>query len=232
MQLSILSLPLVAALVAAIPNAPGAKITPAPFANKRDLQQITVTIVNSMGEDLSTSVASNGGDATLVSGGGTGTLAANSQATIVAPQNWNGNVAFGLAKYSEMDVPSLIEPGLTQVSGTYMMDIDVSYVNGYTVPITCTCNDDNSFLSGCSTDLFSVGTCGQDGETDIQAAGACQNPTNEASGSATSASPFFAPCAGKAYTFPNDNGANSEGKCTSGAATCCVGTSANGCPST
>ncbi|PSR83429.1 hypothetical protein BD289DRAFT_483353 [Coniella lustricola] len=229
MQFPVLALPLLAALASAIPNPSGAQVTPAPLAAKRDLTHVTVTIVNKMPQSLSTSVASNGGDATLVSGGGSGVMAAKATATIVAPQNWNGNVAFGLANYSSMQVPSLIEPGLTQVSGEWMFDIDVSYVNGFTVPITCTCNSGNTFLSGCNKDLWALATCDQDGETKIAAAGACQNPTNEASGSATSASPFFAPCAGKAYTFPNDNDANSEGKCDTGSATCCVGTAADGC---
>lgn len=129
MQLSLFStIPLLVALAAAIPSPPVARVTPGPLADKRDLSHVTVTIVNKMAEALSTSVASNGGDATLVAGGGTGVMKPKATATIVAPQNWNGNVAFGLAKYSAMEVPTLIEPGLTQVSGKWMFDIDVSYV--------------------------------------------------------------------------------------------------------
>lgn len=79
-------------------------------------------------------------------------------------------------------------------------------------------------------DLWSNHTCGAGGETHDVAKGVCINPTNEATGAATNASLFFQPCQGKAYTYPNDNDANSEGKCTSGSATCCVGTAANGCP--
>ena len=37
------------------------------------------------------------------------------------------------------------------------------------------------------------------------------------------ASPFFAPCAGAAYTYPNDNAANSYGQCNTGVINCCVG---------
>lgn len=103
--------------------------------------------------------------------------------------------------------------------------------NGFTVPITCTCNDDTSFLSGCSEDLWTKNTCGVGGETYESAKGVCVNPTNQQSGAATNATTFFQPCQGKAYTYPNDNDANNEGKCLGGAATCCVGTSADGCPS-
>lgn len=103
--------------------------------------------------------------------------------------------------------------------------------NGYTVPVTCTCNDNKAFLSGCSEDLWAQNECGADGETKDAAHGVCVNPTNEASGAATSATTFFKPCQGKAYTYPKDDLANSEGKCLGGAATCCVGTAADGCPS-
>lgn len=41
------------------------------------------------------------------------------------------------------------------------------------------------------------------------------------------ASPFFQPCAGAAYTYPNDNAANSYGQCNTGVINCCVGTN---CP--
>lgn len=85
-------------------------------------------------------------------------------------------------------------------------------------------------MSGCSKDLWATSPCPAE---DLKAAqGACVNPTNEPEGKATNATAFFAPCAGKAYTFPSDNGANSEGKCLTGSATCCVGTEADGCPAT
>lgn len=126
MLFSLLSIP---ALVAAVPNA---QITPAPFANKRDLTQATVTVVNSMTDALSTSIVSNAGNPTLVAGGDslTGTLEAGASATIVMPQDWSGNMALGKASYPIQGngYPSLIEPGLTNWGNGYMLDVDVSYV--------------------------------------------------------------------------------------------------------
>lgn len=102
--------------------------------------------------------------------------------------------------------------------------------NGYTVSAICHCTVDNSFLSGCTTDLWE-NSCGEDGETLHRNLGACQNPTNDGTFTTDAATSFFKPCAGKAYTFPSDNDANNGGTCTSGAVTCCVGTEADGCPS-
>lgn len=133
MQFTLLCLPLLAALVAAIPNVPGARVTPSPLANKRDLSHITVMIKNKMKQAVTTTVASNPGVPTLLSSPGNGTMgnrtiAPNATAILVAPRGWNGNVAFALANATSMQAPSLIEPGLTEVMGTWMMDIDVSYV--------------------------------------------------------------------------------------------------------
>lgn len=119
------------ALAAAVP--PSAQVTPAPFANKRDITQATITIVNSMAAPLSTSVVSNPGNPTLVVGGATttGTLAAGATATIVMPRDWSGNVALGMSNYSSLaanNYPTLIEPGLTNWGNGYMLDVDVSYV--------------------------------------------------------------------------------------------------------
>lgn len=124
---TIFLVPLLAVLVAAVPSYP--QVTPAPFAKKRDLNQITVTMVNSMGAAITTSIASNAGSA-LASGGGspTGTIAAGASASIVAPQGWAGNMAVGLANYSQLYMPSLMEAALTDFGAGYMFDIDVSYV--------------------------------------------------------------------------------------------------------
>ncbi|KAL8954923.1 MAG: hypothetical protein Q9193_007011 [Seirophora villosa] len=37
------------------------------------------------------------------------------------------------------------------------------------------------------------------------------------------ADPFFQPCQGAAFTYPNDHGANAFGKCDGGDIQCCVG---------
>ncbi|KAJ4397483.1 hypothetical protein N0V93_001712 [Gnomoniopsis smithogilvyi] len=231
---TILLVPLLAVLAAAVPSYP--HVTPAPLANKRDLTQITVTMVNSMAAPLTTAIASNPGVPPLASGAASleGTLSAGGTASIVAPQGWAGNIAVGLANYTALYMPSLMEASLmtkSQSDPGFSFDIDVSYVNGYTVPIICTCNDDKTFLSGCSEDLWGQNKCGAGGETDEADKGVCTNPTNNGSFTGTAATPFFKPCEGKAYTYPSDDDANSNGKCAGGSATCCVGTTADGCPS-
>lgn len=124
---TVLLVPLLVVLAAAAPSYP--HVTPAPLANKRDLTQITVTMVNSMAAAVTTSIASNAG-AALASGADspTGTIAAGASASIVAPQGWAGNMAVGLANYTQMYMPSLMEAALTDFGAGYMFDIDVSYV--------------------------------------------------------------------------------------------------------
>lgn len=98
----------------------------------------------------------------------------------------------------------------------------------------CRCNTQRSMpkdrvLSGCTDDLWSMGSCGSDGEKLYQELGACSNPTNDGTFAQGAASPFFKPCEGLAYTYPADNGANDGGSCTEADITCCVGTEADGC---
>lgn len=96
------------------------------------------------------------------------------------------------------------------------MGVDVSHVNGFTVPITCEC--DGNWVSGCNKDLFDIA-----GYEAHNAPNAEPNPLRHDL-YADSATPFFAPCEGLAYTFPSDHGANSVGACQSGLISCCVGT--------
>ncbi len=93
-------------------------------------------------------------------------------------------------------------------------------VDGYTIPITCSCS--GVVVTGCNVPLFNDGiTCANEGPGPI-----CYNPlqnSQQAQGSA--AAPFFEPCQGGAYTYPNDNGADSG--CNTNLISCCVGST---CP--
>lgn len=90
--------------------------------------------------------------------------------------------------------------------------------NGFSVPITCTCDEDNKFLSGCNKDLWTMSTCPQN-----NGMGSCKNPLRVPLGK-QEPTPFFKPCEAKAYTYPSDDMAMSEGTCQDGRVTCCVGT--------
>lgn len=105
---------------------------------------------------------------------------------------------------------------------------DISYILGYTLPVICSAS--NGASTGCAKDLFGSGTPCPD-----LVDGVCKNPTgpggsrdpgvypNSAWCNACGpADPFFAPCAGSAYTFPYDDGATVAAG--SGSINCCVGT--------
>ena len=101
-------------------------------------------------------------------------------------------------------------------------DIDVSYVDGYSVPITCYSN--GMFVSGCNIDLFAQQnvSCG---DADLVEGPICLNRAKSLGANAT-APPFFAACAGAAYTFPTDDKANRWG--VGALTTCCIGTDCTG----
>lgn len=125
----------------------------------------------------------------------------------VYPDRWAGNVAIG---------PNL-NPDGSKIEGSFInssVDIDVSYVDGYTVPITC--SSEGVAVTGCNLDLFQ-GHCENQVDGPV-----CLNPARyTAYGPPT---PFFSPCAGAAYTFPHDDGANRD-YLPSRLVSCCIGTS-------
>ncbi|KAG8159658.1 hypothetical protein KVR01_010295 [Diaporthe batatas] len=213
--------------------------SPSPIVTAGTPSRLTITVVNKMPAAVSTSYVHNDGVPGLVAGGtGTGTLMPGASATLVAPEDWAGNVAVNLAEDPETgerwemngDV-SLLEGSLMEWGGLgYRVDIDVSYVNGFSVPITCSCNKDKAVLSGCSLDLWELGTpcSGSSGAANGQ--GACANPLRPDDSDGLAATGFFAPCEGAAFTWPRDD-ANSEGMCGGGdGVTCCIGTAGDGCP--
>lgn len=98
--------------------------------------------------------------------------------------------------------------------------------SGFSVPITCSCNSDNTVLSGCNLDLWSMGDCSGDAGTD-DGMGVCNNPLRPVDKDGLTATAFFLPCQGAAFTWPRD-ASNGNGVCQSGQVTCCVGS--DGCP--
>ncbi|KAI1073763.1 hypothetical protein F5B20DRAFT_597267 [Whalleya microplaca] len=206
--------------IAAKPTGPAEFVENAQIASPP--KYLTITVVNSQSAPVSTSHARNAGAPAPVSGNvGAGTIAAHATAVFAVPTGWAGNVAVVPASHPISNDDSLIEASFVKPSGysVAVADVDISYVDGFSVPITCSCN--GGVVTGCNKDLFSLHSCpNNDGK------GACVNP-KRADGSTTSATSFFAPCSGGAYTYPIDNKANSFGQCQSGRITCCIGTS---CP--
>ncbi|KAH8127562.1 hypothetical protein ACSS6W_000123 [Trichoderma asperelloides] len=195
----------------AAPNIHGLDIASPP-------QFLTITVVNSHGDAISTSHAHDPNGPSAVSGNvGPGTMAAGATAAFAVPTGWIGNVAINDAGWAITGDDSLIEANFVvpQGSSIAVADVDISYVNGFSVAIVCSC--DGQIVTGCNKNLFNLNSCGNnDGQN------ACVNPLRSDQG-ATSAAPFFAPCQHAAWTYVNDGAANSFGQCQSGQITCCVG---------
>ncbi|KAH8892302.1 hypothetical protein GQ53DRAFT_793984, partial [Thozetella sp. PMI_491] len=155
---------------------------------------------------------------------GAGVIPNGGKAEFHVPLGWGGNVAVvenGGGRTFRGD-ESLIEASYIDQGaqwGGKKFDINVSYVTGFSLPITCSC--DVGVIAGCNRYLWDLNKCPND-----NGVGSCKNPNRDvANGPAAT---FFAPCAHAAYTYPNDSSANSgNGVCGGSSVTCCVGTS---CP--
>ena len=141
-----------------------------------------------------------------------------SSTSIVVPWGWAGE--FTINKDSSdpfADAGSRIEGDNGFNDPDELVFVDVSYVVGYSVPITCSC--ENTVVTGCNIELFSRGTCPN--QLGSAQAPVCVNTPPKSGG----VDPFFAPCSGAVYTYSKDDG-STQG-CPMGTKTinCCVGTS-------
>jgi len=113
---------------------------------------------------------------------------------------------------------SNLNPDGSKIKGSYTgpPDIDVSYIDGYSVPITC--SSEGTAVSGYNINLFKQPGILYNNQVDGPIyLNSAQNITN------SPAPPFFAAYAGAAYTYPNNNDANIS-NLKSNLVTCCVGT--------
>lgn len=143
---------------------------------------------------------------------------------------------------------SLIEGSFVVQAGLgsgAIIDVDVSYVSGFSVPIVCSCDEVGHVVTGCNKNLWGLHTCPNDNRV-----GSCRyvfaipnlafsefiliftqrNPQRGADFDGAVPDPFFAPCAHQAFTVPRDPGANANNICWSGVVRCCIGTSCPGHP--
>ncbi|KAI4105227.1 MAG: hypothetical protein LQ339_003558 [Xanthoria mediterranea] len=175
--------------------------------------RLTVKITNAFGWDLPISYQSNVGSPTIIGNPSTNTFLAGSNTQVVVTRNFAGAIFIGK---SFDPANSKIEISFSAPQG-YRPGVDVSYVDGYSVPITCSCG--GVPVTGCNIPLFRTGrTCPQNGPGDKVI---CYNPKKTINGGP--ADPFFQPCQGAAYTYPEDHAANAYGKCDNGDIQCCVG---------
>ncbi|KAL2051028.1 hypothetical protein ABVK25_008622 [Lepraria finkii] len=222
------------------------KVTAPPSGPHPDAAQVagplTIHVTNSIGPGLYVSFGHNAGSPTAINNPQNGPLGTATQG--VYPTNWAGRIAIGKdADPAVIGRGSLIEASFDPLSGVYTPFVDVSYgipsphpatpqpliptkpppVQGYTIPITCSCA--GQVVTGCNKPLFADGIqCANEGPGPI-----CYNPLNNSGQKeGTAAAPFFEPCQGAAYTYPNDSGAGSY--CESNLINCCVGSTCPGDP--
>ena len=170
---------------------------------------MTISITNVYGTQLSLSFASNAGGPAPVGNPSATVLPDTSPTQYAFPTGWAGRIYVGP---NTNPMGSKIEGSITGPP-----DIDVSYVTGYSVPITC--SSEGTAVSGCNIDLFKQPgiTCNNQFDGPV-----CLNSAqNIADGPAPR---FFTACAGAAYTYPNDNEANLS-NLKSNPVSCCIGTS-------
>ena len=154
---------------------------------------ITILIINIYGTQLSVSFDSDVGGPSLI-GNPSATVLPNALLTQYAfPAGWAGRIYIG---------PNT-NPFGSKIEGSIISppNIDISYIDGYSVPITCSSN--GVAVSGCNIDLFKQPGIIYNNQIDGPV---CLNSVRNIAGRPTP--PFFAACAGAAYTYPNDNNAN------------------------
>lgn len=108
----------------AAPNIHGLEIAAAP-------QFLTITVINSHGDAISTSHAHDPNGPSAVSGNvGPGTMANGATAAFAVPTGWIGNVAINDAGWAITGDDSLIEGNFVVPQGSTeaVADVDVSYV--------------------------------------------------------------------------------------------------------
>jgi hypothetical protein len=169
--------------------------------------QMTIAITNLYGAQLSLSFGLDAGYPSPLGDPQPTVLPDSSSTQYLYPTGWAGRVGVGFN----------LNPMSSKIEGSFTgpPDIDVSYVDGYSVPITC--SSQGKTVTGCNLDLFNQGRCEDqiDGPICLNTAVVLPDGPPPL---------FFAPCAGAAYTFPNDNNADA-GNLTSNLVSCCVGTS-------
>ena len=182
------------------PNSPTPTTTPAPIGGGGGDGigggEQTFSLVNSYSVALSLVFDSNAGGPDPIGGKiAPTTIGAGSTTFYSFPTGWAGRISVGKTTH----------PANSKIEGsiTGSPDMDVSYVDGYSVPIVCS---SAGKVSGCNTELFGLNgnTCNQN--VDISDFEICENPARSANDGP--ADPFFEVCQGKAYTYPNDNDAN------------------------
>ena len=117
------------------------KATRPPTADKVDFSgDLLLNIVNKQGYALSVFYGSNAGGPSIVGNPGSGALAASATTQVAVPTEFAGRVTIG---------PDY-DPNGSKIEWNWINvpDVDVSYVDGYSIPITCSCQ--GTAVTGCN----------------------------------------------------------------------------------
>ncbi len=154
---------------------------------------MTISMINMYGNQLSLFFDSNADDPSSIDNSSVIILSDNAFTQYAFPTEWAGRIY----------VSPNLNPDDSKIEDSYTSssDIDVSYVNGYSVFITC--SSEGTAVSDCNVDLFKQPSISCNDQVDDPVClNFAQNIVNELTSS------FFAACARTVYIYPNDNDVN------------------------
>ena len=172
-------------------------------------EYLTILITNIYGVPLSLLFSSNAGGPLPVGNPSSTVLFNASPTQYIFPTGWAGRIGVG---------PNLnVNNSKIESSFTGPPDINVNYIDGYSIPITY--SSEGIAVFGCNIELFQQPTIKYNNHVKGPV---YINPIHALNLSDRPAPAFFAACAGAAYTYPNDNDANVS-NLGSNIISCCVG---------
>ncbi|KAF3059284.1 hypothetical protein GL218_05151 [Daldinia childiae] len=159
------------------------------------------TVVNSHTAAVSTLHQEGAGSPTATKGyNQANTIAPGETITFAVPTGWFGRMAMYENDFGVIDRATLLEGSFFMNSGHAIMAMDVSYVDAFTVPMVCECDDKVQF--GCNLNLQEI--CPKN----LQLNGkTCANPYRDDPEHPPGPENIFQDCRGMAYTYPTDDNA-------------------------
>ncbi|KAG6999281.1 hypothetical protein G7Y79_00036g072370 [Physcia stellaris] len=197
-----------------VPTAPPGLAMKAPAKQAYDGQPFTIHIQNTAGDSMQMNLKHDADAPGAICCPHNGPLPSSTQVTY--PTGWAGRISIGpIADENVITRGSTIEASFKNG----IVQFDVSYVAGYTYPIVCSCQ--GQVVAGCNYPLLRHAA--EDGGCPLPGNRICYNPNvdNQAIPRGSPAHPFFEPCQGAAWTYPNDFDANIH--CPVNEISCCVG---------
>ncbi|KAI0882835.1 uncharacterized protein GGS22DRAFT_190815 [Annulohypoxylon maeteangense] len=195
------------------------QVTPAPDQAAADTGNFMVTLVNSHTAPVVTIHAHGaGGPAAVGKDSEPHTMSRGQTETFAVPTGWSGRVAMFEDGYEKiLDRATLLEGSFMVNQGSARIALDVSYVDAFTVPMVCECN--NVVALGCNLNLNDI--CPKNLTLNAKT---CKNPNREVLHGAPAYNPFE-DCKAMAYTYPQDDLATKyDMPGCSRSTTCCIGT--------